>query len=261
MGPGSPSLGARPIREAQSSRKQLNCVLDNAPRQARRVANERTVGPANSVFVRQHRAPERQSRVDKAQRRQHYEELLAEAKKSPKDEFTGRVRCLSCGKALDGYPQLAQHLHSRHYGVNSPDARFIEYERRKSQGKKAPLPSRVAFTVGDLFAAAFDSIELKRRTRTEQQAVMRPGNGVGRGRVNLQKQRPLSKKHEQTAQARVTNSLKYANARGRQGTNGGTVKHVGEGEKMLDREEVRRLEAAVGLRLRRELKRLGIQVQ
>lgn len=190
-------------------------------------------------------------RTDKAERRRKHEELLAEAEKSPKDEFTGNVRCLSCGKALNGYPELAQHLHSRHSGINSPDARFIEYQRRKSQGKKAPFPTRDTFTFGDLLTAALDTIELRRRSGSAEKNVQSPSKGVRREESNRQIQKSSPNKSERARETRVTNGLRYTNSQGRQRPKNVKVQQKEEGE-MLDKEEVRRLEAAVGLKLRRE---------
>jgi hypothetical protein len=66
-------------------------------------------------------------------RRQASDRLMAEAQRSAWDPLTQKLRCRACGKALPSYATLAQHLHSRHHGINSPDANFITLQQQQQQ--------------------------------------------------------------------------------------------------------------------------------
>lgn len=65
--------------------------------------------------------------------------LAAEARKSPVDRATGKVRCLSCGRAFAGFRILEQHLRDKHGGVNSEDsARLLAWAKDKGAGRAGP---------------------------------------------------------------------------------------------------------------------------
>ncbi|KAF5834839.1 hypothetical protein DUNSADRAFT_8379 [Dunaliella salina] len=51
--------------------------------------------------------------------------VLFQAHKSPL-EATGKVRCRACGQAFPTYTSLAQHLSSKHAGINSEDVKFMQ---------------------------------------------------------------------------------------------------------------------------------------
>lgn len=59
--------------------------------------------------------------------------LMSEAHKSPVDPDTGRIRCRACGRAFAAYTFLAQHLKQRHFGINSEDAKVLEYRQLQQQ--------------------------------------------------------------------------------------------------------------------------------
>lgn len=79
--------------------------------------------------------------------------LLAEAKKSKPDLFTGMHHCLSCGKSFKQVSALADHLR-KHNGVNSGDYKVVQYQQQLAQQKAAPRASKTGFMFGDLLDAA-----------------------------------------------------------------------------------------------------------
>jgi hypothetical protein len=81
--------------------------------------------------------------------------LMAEAHKSPADPVSGRVRCKACGKAFSAYSFLAQHLKQRHFGLNSEDAKVLEYRHLEQQQQAA---SHKSSSSAQLTAADFPSL-------------------------------------------------------------------------------------------------------
>ncbi|GLI68827.1 hypothetical protein VaNZ11_013332 [Volvox africanus] len=61
------------------------------------------------------------------------ERLLVQARRSAFDPTTGKVRCRACGKAFATYAQLAQHLTAAHDGINSEDAKYLQFKRQQQQ--------------------------------------------------------------------------------------------------------------------------------
>jgi len=89
-------------------------------------------------------------------------QLLAQAHMSPLDQATGKVRCRACGQAFPTYTSLAQHLSSKHAGINSEDVKFLQLRglvgpAGASGGETGAKPSKRSraqggVTLADLFA-------------------------------------------------------------------------------------------------------------
>jgi hypothetical protein len=66
---------------------------------------------------------------------------LSQARQSPVDPSTGKVKCRACGVAFTSYSSLAQHLGSKHAGLNSEDSKFAQLLSRPSASQKQELPT------------------------------------------------------------------------------------------------------------------------
>ncbi|GAX84954.1 hypothetical protein CEUSTIGMA_g12375.t1 [Chlamydomonas eustigma] len=65
---------------------------------------------------------------------------LSQARQSPVDPSTGKVRCRACGVAFVSYTSLAQHLGSKHGGLNSEDSKYAQLRLHASASQSHQKP-------------------------------------------------------------------------------------------------------------------------